>query len=422
MKGIVFNLLEEVVTRRFDANTWDSLLDAAGVDGAYTSLGSYGDDQLGRLVGAAATALKQPPQEIVRWFGREALPLLAVKYPQFFRPHADTRSFLVTLNGIIHPEVRKIYPGADTPEFEFVGGPPGSLTMIYRSRRRLCAFAEGLIVGAAVFYGHHRPPDLHASRRRELPARTRVRTGTRAMTLEQAQLELKRLENRLLRERRARAAAEEMAESGMRQLYTRQQHLALLQRITEAANATSSFRDTIEIVLAAVCADGGWDAGHVYYVERRPDPVLISSGLWHSQPHRTFSRLREVSAQMALAPGQGLPGRVLQSAETVWVAEIDRDKNCPRRELGVLDAHGAFAFPVLVHDQVVAVFEFFNAEPAPLNMELIALTRPMGVQLGRIFERQAAEGQCAMLRKPRRPPTRPNRGSSLRSATNCGRQ
>lgn len=211
------------------------------------------------------------------------------------------------------------------------------------------------------------------------------------MTLEQAQLELKRLENRLLRERRARAAAEEIAESGMRQLYTRQQHLALLQRITEAANATSSFRDTIEIVLAAVCADGGWDAGHVYYVERRPDPVLISSGLWHSQPHRTFNRLREVSARMELAPGQGLPGRVLQSGETVWVAEIDRDKNCPRRELGVLDAHGAFAFPVLVHDQVVAVFEFFNAEPAPLNMELIALTRPMGVQLGRIFERQAAE-------------------------------
>lgn len=155
MKGIVFNLLEEVVTRRFDANTWDSLLDAAGVDGSYTSLGSYGDDQLGRLVGAAATALGRPPQEIVRWFGREALPLLAAKYPQFFRPHADTRSFLVTLNAIIHPEVRKIYPGADTPEFEFVGGPPGSLTMIYRSRRRLCAFAEGLIEGAAVFYGEN---------------------------------------------------------------------------------------------------------------------------------------------------------------------------------------------------------------------------------------------------------------------------
>ena len=38
MKGIVFNLLEEVVTEAYGADAWDSLLDAAGLDGAYTSL------------------------------------------------------------------------------------------------------------------------------------------------------------------------------------------------------------------------------------------------------------------------------------------------------------------------------------------------------------------------------------------------
>lgn len=153
MKGIVFNLLGDIVSRKYGANTWDDLLDAADLDGSYTSLGSYPDEELGKLVGAASARLGTPPQDIVRWFGREALPLLAAKYPQFFAPHRDTRSFVLTLNAIIHPEVRKIYPGAETPEFEFAAGPQGSLSVTYRSSRKLCAFAEGLIEGAAKHFG-----------------------------------------------------------------------------------------------------------------------------------------------------------------------------------------------------------------------------------------------------------------------------
>jgi hypothetical protein len=149
MKGIVFNLLEQVVTRDHGENTWDDLLSSAGLTGAYTSLGSYPDQDLGQLVGAASEALNVSAQDLIRWFGREALPALALAYPGFFEPHADTRSFLLTLNDIIHPEVRKLYPGADVPEFEFALLPDGGLRMGYDSHRKLCAFAEGLIEGAA---------------------------------------------------------------------------------------------------------------------------------------------------------------------------------------------------------------------------------------------------------------------------------
>jgi hypothetical protein len=44
MKGIIFNLLEEVVIRDHGADTWDELLSATCLDGAYTSLGSYPDE------------------------------------------------------------------------------------------------------------------------------------------------------------------------------------------------------------------------------------------------------------------------------------------------------------------------------------------------------------------------------------------
>lgn len=152
MKGIIFNLLEEVVTTKFGADTWDKLLQQANVDGAFTSLGSYPDEQLVALVEAASAELKLPAAQIVRWFGGEAIPLLAKKYPGFFSRHTSTRPFVLTLNGIIHPEVRKLYPGADTPDFEIDATSPDVLVMVYRSKRKLCALAEGLIDGTANHY------------------------------------------------------------------------------------------------------------------------------------------------------------------------------------------------------------------------------------------------------------------------------
>lgn len=153
MKGVVFNLLEAAVTRDYGEDTWDDLLAAAGLVGAYTTLGNYPDEELGRLVGAASESLGLPAQDIIRWFGREALPALAEAYPGFFAGHTGTRSFVLTLNDIIHPEVRKLYPGADVPTFEFADGDDGTLRMGYASHRRMCAFAEGLIEGAAAHFG-----------------------------------------------------------------------------------------------------------------------------------------------------------------------------------------------------------------------------------------------------------------------------
>lgn len=152
MKGVVFNLLERIVTREYGEDTWDELLDSAELHGAYTSLGSYADADLGKLVGVASAMLDTPPDEIVRWFGRSALPLFAENYPQLFERHSSTRPFVLTLNDIIHPEVRKLYPGADVPVFDFDPRPNGTLRMGYQSPRKLCSFAEGLLEGAAQHY------------------------------------------------------------------------------------------------------------------------------------------------------------------------------------------------------------------------------------------------------------------------------
>lgn len=153
MKGIIFNLLEDVVVAAHGDALWDELLDQANLDGVYTSLGSYDDAELMALVSAAGTVLSLPDDDVLRWFGRRAIPGMALRWPAFFTAHQATIPFLRTLNTVIHPEVRKLYTGAYCPHFDFTSPADGSLLIGYQSPRRLCGLAHGFILGAGEYYG-----------------------------------------------------------------------------------------------------------------------------------------------------------------------------------------------------------------------------------------------------------------------------
>ncbi len=101
------------------------------------------------LVDTAAAATGQSASQVLRWFGRQGLPVLVERFPQFVAGHNHARGFISSLNTIIHPEVRKLYTGAVCPHFHFNDGPDGALLMGYQSPRRMCALAEGMITGAS---------------------------------------------------------------------------------------------------------------------------------------------------------------------------------------------------------------------------------------------------------------------------------
>ena len=61
----------------------------------------------------------------------------------------NLKDFLLTVDRVIHVEVRKLHPGAILPQFDYVDEADNELTMIYSSPRKMCMLAEGLITGAA---------------------------------------------------------------------------------------------------------------------------------------------------------------------------------------------------------------------------------------------------------------------------------
>lgn len=152
MKGVIFNYLAEMTEEVFGLEAWDTILQKTGRSGIYVATDSYSTEELMDLVGAAHEISGIPVDDLVRKFGEYMFPRFQKENPQFFSDDMTLKSFLLTVDRIIHVEVLKLHPGANLPSFEYKDESDNELTMYYTSPRKLCYVAEGLIAGAAAHF------------------------------------------------------------------------------------------------------------------------------------------------------------------------------------------------------------------------------------------------------------------------------
>ena len=204
-------------------------------------------------------------------------------------------------------------------------------------------------------------------------------------------LRILRLERRLEREKIARAEAEAIAERGLRELYDKQQHLALLEKIATAANTTSSIDDTLRFAVVEICAATGWAVGHVFKPSAADPGRLVATPIWHVAS-ATLQPFIDITQASDFTFGCGLPGIVAQSGEPAWIEDVTASTNFPRAPYAqTCGLRAAFAFPVLIGDQVAAVMEFFFWEALAVDAALLRVMAQIGTQLGRVIERKRAE-------------------------------
>lgn len=146
MKGVIFNIVQEVVEDEHGPDTWDEIVRRAGVDGAYTSLGSYPDGDLRSLLGATAELVGVTEPEVLVLVGRRGFSRLGGRHAELLEGSDTWVDVLTNLDGIIHPEVRKIYPDAEVPTFRTVTS-GRTIQLRYESSRHFCSLAEGLVRG-----------------------------------------------------------------------------------------------------------------------------------------------------------------------------------------------------------------------------------------------------------------------------------
>lgn len=151
MKGAIFISLGNFVEENFGIDVWNSFLDKLDSpnNGVYLSIENYPDEELFALVGIAAEALDLPAEKVVQTFGKYLFGQLAAKHPVFIQEGMSLKEFLISIETVIHVEVKKAYATNSLPEFDYEDLADNQLVMKYTSERKLCHLAEGLIEGAA---------------------------------------------------------------------------------------------------------------------------------------------------------------------------------------------------------------------------------------------------------------------------------
>lgn len=162
--------------------------------------------------------------------------------------------------------------------------------------------------------------------------------------------------------------------------------------IAVASNETQAIEKTLEYCLKRICAHAGWPVGHLYLTAEPYSYQLVPAGIWYLEDPARFSTFRKITEATPFKTGEGLPGRVIASGKAAWIIDVTKDPNFPRAmHAQKIDVKAAFAFPVLIGNEIVGVMEFFSSKAAELDSKMLEIMEQMGTQLGRVLERKRAE-------------------------------
>lgn len=154
MKGIVFTSLADMVEEHYGLKSWQAMLDACplATGGSYSSGGIYPDKEILCLVGQLQQRLDVPLDILLRTFGEYLFDCLTKMHVNYLTSKATPRDFIMSIDDEIHRDIEKLYPGTSFPFLEYTNYTDDGLSIIYRSPRKLCFLAEGLIQGVANQY------------------------------------------------------------------------------------------------------------------------------------------------------------------------------------------------------------------------------------------------------------------------------
>jgi two-component sensor histidine kinase/PAS domain-containing protein len=163
----------------------------------------------------------------------------------------------------------------------------------------------------------------------------------------------------------------------------------LLFKASRSIGEADSFTEALRLCLEIICEISGWPVGHVYLPDEAAGE-LVPADIWHMPTSASTEEFRLRTLGTKLKPGIGLPGRVWQSGEPLWISDLKSDSNFVRHE-GVGELRSGIAFPIMVAGQTIAVLEFFTRTLAQPEPELLAFVQTVAQQIGGVLQRKRQE-------------------------------
>src|SRR5262249_50177341 len=160
--------------------------------------------------------------------------------------------------------------------------------------------------------------------------------------------------------------------------------------VTRVLAEAPSLHEAAPQILRNICETLEWAVGTVWQLDKG-EGVLRCIETWHI-PTANVSEFPAVTRSCTFDRGIGLPGRVWENVDALWIEDVTRDTNFPRAPIASEEGlHSAFGFPILLGDEVLGVLEFFSHQIRQPDTKLLELLSAVGSQIGQFIERTEAE-------------------------------
>src|SRR6516162_643815 len=160
--------------------------------------------------------------------------------------------------------------------------------------------------------------------------------------------------------------------------------------VTKVLAEAPSLHEAAPKILKNICETLEWAVGTVWKLDKN-EGILRCVETWHT-PTANASEFSVLTRSHTFDRGIGLPGRVWENADAVWIEDVTRDPNFPRAPIASKEGvHSAFGFPILLGDEVLGVLEFFSHQIRQPDTKLLNLVAGVGSQIGQFIERTEAE-------------------------------
>jgi PAS domain S-box-containing protein len=182
--------------------------------------------------------------------------------------------------------------------------------------------------------------------------------------------------------------------SDITELKRAERRLAEQYAVTRVLAESATLSEATPKILQVTCESLGWDMGALWRVDPNTS-VLRCVAVWH-QPSVEIAEFEQVTRDKAFPRGTGLPGKIWEEAQPVWIANLATASELPRAALAAkAGLHGAFGFPIMLGKKILGVIEFFSREIQQPDEDLLRMVSTIGSQIGQFIERKRTEEALA---------------------------
>jgi signal transduction histidine kinase len=171
-----------------------------------------------------------------------------------------------------------------------------------------------------------------------------------------------------------------------------------MHQVTRAINDADSWREGLRLTVQRLCESEGWQAGYVYLPDREdPDTLVPTVGYLRDQRLQAFHRATQ---QCRFTRGTGLPAVVYDDGRARWVSTRDdvlRQLPVRRDAAEQAGLQTVLALPIRSGSGVIGVLELISNERHAPNTLLVDLMNDIGVQIGKVLERDRSATEMADL-------------------------